>query len=587
MNSTLRLGRPRSTALRPLARTAKAGSRGHFRCWPLVFLALAWLQYFPMQAWGQTVPARPVGTPVAPYIAQAPATLAPLPGPQRQEILVQRPLPASPVASPTSQLQPQFVYANSRQLQPPQPPTLQQAQATAGPKLSPSGTAEERLAALESAYQDMAKRLDAAAKPEQKNEKPKGDKAKEKGKDEKAKEGEKKSDDKKATDGWMDMSSDKWTVKLGGHVQLDYVNWANADPAIAGTQDFFEFRRLRLVADGTGYGIFDFRLQMTLEPETVGETPGVTSPDVKDAYLSMNETPWFGRLRIGNFFVPYSLEQVTNDTNNIFMERSIPTQGIFAADREVGVAAYNCSANKNLTWTCGAFLDSVSEGLKDKIDDNQGYRLSGRVTWLPYYDEPSNGRYLIHTGLGVLYTDDGDDRVRFRARPQIHEGPRLIDSGSIPATDYLTGNVELAAVMGRFTLQSEMFASQVNQLVGGFENAYGAYIHGSWFLTGENRIFERFGQHGAQFARNVPFSNVFWVRGAHGLGAWEAKARWSYLDLGNFGRGQYNDFTAGFNWYWSDRTRVMFDWIHPLTSAQTVFGATESDLLAMRFDWNW
>ncbi|MEX0713048.1 MAG: porin, partial [Pirellulales bacterium] len=123
--------------------------------------------------------------------------------------------------------------------------------------------------------------------------------------------------EKKKDDGWIDLSDEKWTVKLGGHVQLDYVTWADADPAIPGTQNYFEFRRLRLVADGAGYGVYDFRLQMTLEPETVGETPGVISPDVKDAYFSMNETPWLGRLRIGNFFVPFSLEQVTNDTNNI------------------------------------------------------------------------------------------------------------------------------------------------------------------------------------------------------------------------------------------------------------------------------
>ncbi len=155
---------------------------------------------------------------------------------------------------------------------------------------------------------------------------------------------------------WEDLSAEKWTVKLGGHVQLDYINWANADAAITGplaapgTSDYFEFRRLRLVADGTGYGVFDFRLQMTLEPETVGESAGAaTSPDVKDAYLSMNEIPWLGRMRIGNFFVPFSLEQVTNDTNNIFMERSIPTQGVFAADREVGLAFYNATEDKNFT----------------------------------------------------------------------------------------------------------------------------------------------------------------------------------------------------------------------------------------------
>ncbi len=63
---------------------------------------------------------------------------------------------------------------------------------------------------------------------------------------------------------------------MGGHAQMDYVNWLNPDHAITGpaatpgTKDYFEFRRLRLTAEGTGYGVYDFRLQMTLEPETVG-----------------------------------------------------------------------------------------------------------------------------------------------------------------------------------------------------------------------------------------------------------------------------------------------------------------------------
>jgi phosphate-selective porin OprO/OprP len=386
---------------------------------------------------------------------------------------------------------------------------------------------------------------------------------------------------------WVDTSNEKWNVKLGGHVQLDYVNWAKADPAIAGTQDFFEFRRLRLVADGTGYGTYDFRLQMTLEPETVGETVGVLSPDVKDAYFSINELPFLGRFRIGNFFVPFGLEQVTNDTNNVFVERSIPSQGIFTPDREVGIASYHVSEDQNFTWSGGAFFDSISEGLKERIDDNQGYRLSGRVTWLPYYDEASNGRYLIHTGLGVLYTADQDSRVRFRARPQIHEGPRLIDSGVIAADDYTTGNAEFAAVMGRLTLQSETYVSQVNLTNGSTNTVNGTYLHASYFLTGENRIYERFGQHGAQFGRNQPFNNVFAIPGARSWGAWEAKTRWSHLDLNDLGRGQYNDFTCGMNWYWSDRVRVMFDWIHPITSSTTNFGSTQSDILATRFDWNW
>lgn len=278
---------------------------------------------------------------------------------------------------------------------------------------------------------------------------------------------------------------------------------------------------------------------------------------------------------------------MTNDTNNMFLERSIPVQGVFAADREVGMATYNCTEDRRLTWSTGLFLDSISESIKERIDDNQGLRLSGRVTGLPYYDELSNGRYLVHVGAGILHTEDQDERVRFRARPQVREGPRLIDSGAIDASRYTTGNLEFAAVMGQFTLQSEAFLSNINRTKAADANAYGAYIHGSWFLTGENRIFEPFGQHGAQFARNVPFSNVFFTPGGAGLGAWELKARWSWLGLDQFQKGQYNDLTLGCNWYWSDRVRVMFDYIHPVTSGDTVFGSTESDLLAMRFDFNW
>ncbi len=398
---------------------------------------------------------------------------------------------------------------------------------------------------------------------------------------------EKAAEPKKGDDGWIDLSTEKWTVKLGGHVQTDYVMWADHTPTIP-AQNYFEFRRLRLVADGTGYGVFDFRLQMTLEPETVGESGGAaTSPDVKDAYLSMNEIPFVGRARIGNFFVPFGLEQVTNDTNNIFLERSIPTQGVFTADREVGVAFYNCTEDQNLSWSCGAFFDSISDTIKERIDDNQGLRLSGRVVWLPYYDEPSKGRYLIHTGAGVLYTDDHDNSIRFRTRPQIHEGPRLIDSGALLGSTYTTGNVELAGVYGPFTAQSEAYVSTVNLSNGDQKTFNGAYVHFSYFLTGENRIYERFGQHGAQFGRNVPFTNFFLVPGGAGWGAWETKARVSYLDLDEVDRGRYNDFTAGVNWYWTERIRVMFDWIHPITTAETTFGETESDILGMRFDFNW
>ncbi len=398
---------------------------------------------------------------------------------------------------------------------------------------------------------------------------------------------DKKKDAEPSFDWGVPKENRKWDVKLGGHVQLDYINWAQASESIPDTKDYFEFRRLRLVADGKGYGFYDFRLQMTLEPETVGESPAgtVTSPDIKDAYFSINELPYIGRARIGNFFVPFGLEQVTNDTNNVFLERSIPTQGVFTADREVGVAFYNCTEDEMLTWSGGIFLDSISEGLKERIDDNQGYRLSGRVTGLPYYED--EGRYLWHVGAGVLFTDDQDGRYRIRSRPQIHEGPRIIDSGVIPVDTYVTGNLETAIVCGPFSVQSEAYLSQVDFTDQSREYVHGWYVHGSFFLTGEHRNFEKFGQHGAQFGRSVPNNTVYATNCSRGWGAWELKARHSNLNLESINAGTYNDITIGLNWYWSDRVRIMFDYIHPITNSEAIYGATNSDILGTRFDFNW
>jgi len=118
-------------------------------------------------------------------------------------------------------------------------------------------------------------------------------------------------------------------------------------------------------------------------------------------------------------------------------------------------------------------------------------------------------------------------------------------------------------------------------------SAGGWYAHASWFVTGEHRIYERFGQHGPQFGRNKPSRNLSVRSETLAPGAVELKSRYSTLLLDQFDRGAYHDVTTGVNWYWNDRTRLMFDWIHPVTSQDAVFGGVTADLLALRFDFNW
>ena len=174
--------------------------------------------------------------------------------------------------------------------------------------------------------------------------------------------------------------------------------------------NYFEFRRLRLMADGVGYGVYDFRIQIDIEPES-GDGTDRPVTDIKDAYFTMHELPSpLDRWRIGNFFVPFSLEQVTNDTNNIFLERSIPTQGIFAADREVGMAVLRRATTPRILpgRSARSSTASANRSRSASTTTRASASAAGSRT-LPYYDEPSNGRYLVHTGVGVLYTNDQDE----------------------------------------------------------------------------------------------------------------------------------------------------------------------------------
>lgn len=383
--------------------------------------------------------------------------------------------------------------------------------------------------------------------------------------------------DPKAEEGWQDVSDQKWKIKIGGRDQMDYINWAASE--IAGTENYFEFRRLRLNATGVGYGVYDFMLQFDLESD---EIPGPTfdadiGVGMKDVWIGIAEVPVLGHVRFGHFYPPFSLEQLTSDNYTTFMERSIPTDGVFSPGREVGVSAENHSSDENVTWGYGVFFDSINGRFKERIDDNQGVRVVGRVTWTPYYDEPSEGRYMVHTGFAAFYTDDQDDVVRFGSRPEIHEGPLLIDTGNLAANDYATLGAEFAIVWGSVSLQSEFIYTSVNTAAGDVD-LYGAYAFASYFLTGEHRPYNR--KHGS-FARPEPYSNFWIVPGSVGPGAWEVAARWSYLDFTKIGQGQLNDLTVGINWYWHPHSRMMFEWIHPWTSGTNV-GDTESGLLGLR-----
>jgi len=450
-----------------------------------------------------------------------------------------------------------------------------------------------------------------------------------------------------ATQRGIDTTEEEWQHTWGGRIMGDWINWPDRSEFI-GQSNYFEFRRLRLFVSGTGYGVYDYKLQLEFAPEVELEAPVIgaelSDPDVewnsvdceyevadttvsggevdlggfgvelKDAFIGIHDIPYLGYVRFGHFKTPFSLSELTGSKYLTFLERPIPH--IFAPGREVGVAAYHHSVSQEFTWAYGAFFDELDEMEHVIEDHNQGTRLVGRITWTPHYDELSEGRYLVHTGLGYVYTrprgvdelsDDGQTTrfgryVRFRSRPEIHRGDRLIDSrvnirGNIEVDDiddldaqqYHMLDTELAWVHGPLSVQSELVWAGIDEVTLGRVNLYGAYVFASYFLTGEHRSYDRLD---GTFGRVYPYEN-FWLvntpRGCRsGWGAWEVAARWSFLDFSELEGQQLHDLTLGVNWYWNPHARLMFNWIHPFahnSPAANPPGLVNADgnILAMRF----
>ena len=110
----------------------------------------------------------------------------------------------------------------------------------------------------------------------------------------------------------------KPTLELGGQLQADTVYFSQDPESIAAVgdlQDGSQFRRLRLVARGKTWKQLQYALGVDFAL--------ANQPAFIDNYLEANDLPWIQNIRMGHYFEPFSLERVTQNRNNTFMERSL------------------------------------------------------------------------------------------------------------------------------------------------------------------------------------------------------------------------------------------------------------------------
>lgn len=397
-------------------------------------------------------------------------------------------------------------------------------------------------------------------------------------------------------DGDSDGGSRGPSVNVTGQVQIDFVNFnqsANNKATIGELENAAGFRRARLGAFGEVYDTTEYRVEF--------DFAGNGRPRFLDNWIAVKDVPIVQNFIVGHFFEPFSLERYTPNRFITFMERS--EVDVFAPARNTGAMLFSHTNDERVTWAFGVFR-SDSDTYGDSVNDSSDWASTSHVTWLPYYDAESDGRYLLHVGASFSLRAIGDKEVRFRKRPENQlqafekrDFPVFADTGIINADQVQLLGTELAWVHGPFSVQAEYVHVRVNRLDGTDPDFWGAYVYASYFLTGENRsyspasILGRFRE--GIFQRITPNTNAFAgnSRGLNvptGIGAWEVAARVTHIDLNSVditGNSSTN-VTLGVNWYLNANTRFQWNYIRPFLYSRE-FGHSTADIVSMRFGFEW
>ena len=348
-------------------------------------------------------------------------------------------------------------------------------------------------------------------------------------------------------------------IKIGGEARLDG-GYLGANDTLK--QSFTDlpgwkgnFRELKVRLSGSLYENWKFQFDMDF----------ANVRQIDDIWISYGKIPFIGEAKAGHTKVPFSLEGFMRNADRTFMEVALPVEAFFPG-RNIGIMCWNTALEERLTWAAGYFLltGSFSDvaNATDYLSNAFGSSVNFRMTGLPRYED--DGKNLLH--LGFSYSHQFRDETREDSQLKLRAYPesRLTDDTFVNTGQFYTEaanlfGYEAAIVQGPLSVQGELFHVFTNAESVGDPRFWGAYVYGSYCLTGEHRSYDR---SKGIFRGVIPTKDFHFTQ--DGWGALEAALRLSYVDLNSreIRGGTEIDLTAGLNWYLNGNTRVMFNYVH-------------------------
>jgi phosphate-selective porin OprO/OprP len=269
------------------------------------------------------------------------------------------------------------------------------------------------------------------------------------------------------------------------------------------------------------------------------------------------------------------MERLSHGEDLTFMERSTMSEA-YKKSHALGVRFTGTAAGGLMTWSAGWFNNWLTDHESFAASGNS---YAGRVTGLLL--DQDGGRELVHVGASGSYTQAQDGAVQSKSRPEVHEAPDFVDTGSFPA-DHTSGvGFELAAVHGPFTITSEYTLADVSAPASGNPRFSGWYVTASWILTKETRPYEHSKGLFGQLVPDSPFS----FRGG-GIGAFELAARYSWINLTSqaIQGGKFDRWSGALSWFPTKVWRFEFDYGYGRLQRFGTTGLTRFYQLRLQFE---
>ncbi len=378
----------------------------------------------------------------------------------------------------------------------------------------------------------------------------------------------------------FETGDEQFTAKIGGRIQFDWAFYSEDIEEVDPTRDFENgngFRRARLYLEGTLYEIFEYKFQF--------DFAGGKDADFKDVYGGMKLSKQ-ANIRVGQFYEPANLDELTSSNYISFIERSLVAQ--LAPSRSPGIMFHGRCEDERVTYAVGVFREDDSDNGNSETLSGE-HAITGRVTGLPIYED--DGEKLVHAGASVSLRDSNNGMFEQAVGPSSTAGttPDLLFTDPFAADDSTQIGLEAAGIFGPFWAQAEYMMQKVDADDGMSDmDINGHYLAAGYYVTGEHR---RYKKSSATFDK-TKVKRPYGEEG--GRGALEVLARYAYVEFEDLRNGgtlfddQLWEITLGINWYLNTNVRVQFNWVNfdlDADSAATPFDESGSAFVTRFHFW--